>query len=372
MELERSLDNGLAELEKWDRSRMLSILGAVDHQFEAALEAAQTVRLERAPGIRNIVVLGLGGSAIGGDLVKAYLGADLKVPCEVVRAYAAPGYADRDTLALVSSYSGDTEETLAALQAVRDAGATIACLTSGGELERIARRNGYPVLTLPRGLPPRAALPSSFVALLSVLSGMGLISDRTGDLRSLVPWVRGRLRAYGPGNPARDNQARSLALELFGRVPVVYGSAGRLFPIARRWAGQFSENAKTLAYCNELPEMNHNEIVGWMHPDEALKRFVPVFLRDDREDHERVRVRLEITRELLEGRVEPVLEFWTAGESWLERMWTLVLLGDFASLYLALLNREDPTPVEAIDLLKSRLGGLDGRASECISKVFGE
>ena len=357
VELERSLDEGLAELGERDRSGMLSILGGVDRQFEAALAAAESVRLEKAADVRNIVVLGMGGSAIGGDLVKAYVGGDLRVPFEVVRAYSAPRYADRHTLTLVSSYSGETEETLAALREAREARAVIVCLTSGGELAKLAHRHGWPVLALPSGLPPRAALPSSFVALLAALGGLGLIDDRIPGVRSLMPWIRNRLKTYGPDNPVPANAAKSLALKLSGRIPVVYGSAGRLHPVARRWAGQFSENAKSAAYCNELPEMNHNEIVGWRHPGEAVRRLLPILLRDE-EDHPRVGTRFEITRGLLAGTVEPVLEYWTEGANWLERMWTLVLLGDYASVYLALLSREDPTPVETIDFLKARLQGV--------------
>ena len=353
MEKSQLLDN-LSELKKRDRGDMLGVLARFDQLMATALDRAAEVEVARRDDVEAVVLLGLGGSAIGGDLVRAYLGRDLKVPFEVVRGYTIPGWVGRRTLALVSSYSGNTEETLAALQSVRSSGATIVCMTSGGELEKTATRDGQTCFLFPEGLPPRAALPYSFAALLRTLAGAGLISDRSSELRDSLAWVRQRLEVYGPQNPTRDNPAKTLATRLVGKIPVIYGSAGRLIHVARRWAAQISENAKELAYFSELPEMNHNEIVGWQHPAEILRRLIPVFLRDQ-QDHPRVQIRHEITREFLGSRTEPVLEYWSAGELWMERLWTLVLLGDFASVYLALLNREDPTPVETIESLKVRL-----------------
>lgn len=342
------------ELERVDRSGMLSILERFDLQLQTALETAAALGFPVTPDFSGVALLGLGGSAIGADLVRAWLGASLKVPFAVVRGYTVPGWVGSSTLCLASSYSGNTEETLAALTEARNRGAWCAALTSGGELERIARREGLPLFPFPAGQPPRTALPFSFVGVLWALSGAGLIENPWPALESSRRWLRGRLRLFGPATPAANNPAKLLAQRLVGRIPVVYGSNDRLSLVARRWASQFSENSKVLAYSAELPEMNHNEIVGWEHPREALKRLVPILLRDH-EDHPRVQIRMEITREILGGRVDPVLEYWSAGSSWLERLWSLVLLGDFASVYLAVLNREDPTPVEPIETLKIRL-----------------
>jgi glucose/mannose-6-phosphate isomerase len=353
VEKSQLLDN-LSELKKRDRNGMLDILARFDQFLKTSLENAPQIEIPQRDRIDGVILVGLGGSAIGGDLARAYLGSDLKVPFQVVRSYTIPGWVNRSTLALVSSYSGNTEETLAALQAVKAAGAPVVCMTSGGELERTAARDGQPVFKFPEGFPPRTALPFSFVAIVSALAQAGLISDRTAELDASLPWIRHRLEVYGPENPQRDNPAKTLATRLFGRVPVIYGSSQRLAYVARRWAAQISENAKELAYFSELPEMNHNEIVGWQHPAEMLRRLVPIFLRDQ-QDHPRVQLRLEITREFLGRRTEPVLEYWSAGEPWLERLWTLILLGDFASVYLSFLNREDPTPVETIESLKVRL-----------------
>lgn len=342
------------EMERLDRGGMLDMVCRFDHQLETALELARSVPLPEAPEFERAVLLGLGGSAIGGDLVRAWLGSELQVPFSVIRGYSLPPWVNRRTLCIGSSYSGNTEETLSALAEARDRGAWCACLTSGGELERLARREGLPVFPIPGGQPPRTALPYSIVGVLWVLAGCRLIQSPWPALESSIEWVRNRLRLYGPESPSRDNPAKLLAQSLVGRIPVIYGSTERSGPVARRWATQLSENAKVLAYSAELPEMNHNEIVGWEHPREVLGRFAPIFLRDH-EDHPRVQIRMEVTREILSSRAEPVLEFWSAGGSWLERIWSLVLLGDLASIYLAFLNREDPTPVEAIESLKARL-----------------
>lgn len=342
------------ELAKRDRGGMLSILGRFDQQLSEALTVAGALSIPSGRPVSKIILLGLGGSAIGGDLVRAYLGSDLGVPFIVSRGYSVPGWVDENTLAVVSSYSGNTEETLSAMESAVETGAFCVTMTSGGELERIARRDDLPLVPFPEGQPPRTALPFSFVGLLAVLEALGFVEGRLADVEASLEWVSGRMQVLGPDNPSHENPAKSLALQLYGRIPVVYGSQERLSLVARRWAAQFSENAKVLAYSSELPEMNHNEIVGWEHPADGLEWLVPVFLRDQ-DDHPRLQIRIEITGEILRGRVDPVLECWSSGETWLERLWALILLGDHASLYLALLNREDPAPVEVIESLKARL-----------------
>ncbi|GAB4245644.1 MAG: bifunctional phosphoglucose/phosphomannose isomerase [Acidobacteriota bacterium] len=346
--------DSVVELEQRDPAGMLQLVEGFPGQLREAVQTAEGLQWPDLGEVDKVVLLGLGGSAIAGDLVKAYLRDELAVPYQVVRHYQAPAWVDDGTLALVSSYSGNTEETLSACEAVRHAGARVVCLTSGGELGRIAEREGYPWFPFPSGRPPRTALPYSFVAVLHALRAAGLIADKLAEVRRSADWAERRVQVLGPTAPTSENQAKVLARKLAGRIPVVYGSADGLVHVARRWAGQFSENGKTLAYFSELPEMNHNEIVGWKHPGDLLRRVLPIFLRDE-EDHLRIQARAEITRELLAGHAEETLEFWSAGDTRLERLWSLVLLGDFASVYLAFLQREDPTPVEVIDLLKTRM-----------------
>jgi glucose/mannose-6-phosphate isomerase len=255
---------------------------------------------------------------------------------------------------LISSYSGNTEETVFAFQEARKNGGRIVCITSNGELMRLAREYGYPCIVIPGGRPPRTALGYSVIPLLTLLARLGLAPDKSEEVERSLPWVRRKIQSYGPESPVEENAAKNLALQLNQQIPVIYGSQDRLETVAVRWRGQFTENGKQLAYSAALPEMNHNEIVGWRHPGMVLRQFMPIFLRD-LEDHPRVQIRAEITREILAGKAGTVLEYWTDGDTWLERLWTLILLGDYASVYLAFLNNEDPTPVEAIEVLKNRL-----------------
>jgi len=345
----------LTRMSELDEHGILNILGRFDRQIEEALQIGLSSELPIENGsFRNIVVCGLGGSAIGADFLRAYLGRSLRIPLLVNRAYSIPGFVDESTLVILSSYSGNTEETLSAFEEARASGARLLCIASGGQLERVAEAAGCPCIKIPAGYPPRTAIAYSAIPILQALTRLGLVPDYSTDVRNSIEWVRRKINLFAPECPVNENQAKSLARSLHRKIPVIYGSQDRLDVIAVRWRSQISENAKQLAYSASLPEMNHNEIVGWKHPGPALRQVVPVFLRD-REDHPRVQIRAEITREMLADKSGAVLEFWTDGESWLERLWTLVLLGDYATVYLAFLNHEDPSEIDAIEGLKNRL-----------------
>ncbi len=349
------------KLRQRDAQGMLSILGRFDEQILEALEIGERVCVSSCgPVVSNVVICGLGGSAIGGDFLKAYLGRDLRVPVKVNRHYTLPGFVNRSTLALICSYSGNTEETISAFHEACQTGAQMICVSSGGRLLELAQMRSIPVVRIPAGYPPRAALGYSAVSLLLVLSKLGVTPDRCDEIRQSESHVRRKIQAYGPDVPIEKNAAKGLALKAQGRLPLVYASQGRLEMVAVRWRGQFSENGKSLAFSSALPEMNHNEIVGWGRPEALRGRILPIFLRDH-EDHPRVQLRTEITRDFLSQRTDSVLEYWSDGERWLDRLWSLILLGDYASIYLAFLNREDPTPVRVIDDLKQQ---LSARSSE--------
>ena len=346
------------ELSKRDPQGMLEILGRFDQQLEQALDIGQdvTVSPEGQP-VEKILLCGMGGSAIGGDLLRAYLGRDMKLPFLVNRNYSLPGFVDASTLVLVASYSGQTEETLSSFTQAREAGARIICLTSGGTLGQLAEQHGVPCARIPEGYPPRSALGFCSIPFLACLSSLDLLADRSGELRRSIGLVRRKIQNYGPLTPISKNPAKRLALSLKDRIPIVFGSASHLEMVAIRWRGQFSENGKQLAYSSALPEMNHNEIEGWTHPPTLLRQLVPIFLRDG-DDHPKTQARIDVTRGLLSEKVDSALEFWTDGESWIDRLWSLILLGDYASVYLAFLNQVDPTPVQVIERLKTRLKEL--------------
>jgi glucose/mannose-6-phosphate isomerase len=305
-------------------------------------------------GVRAVAVVGMGGSAIGGEMAAGYLAGSLSVPISVVRDYSLPAYVGPGTLVYVSSYSGNTEETLSAYSEARQRGATIVCSTTGGEVARIAAEEGHDVVQVPAGYPPRAALGFSLVPLLFVLARLGLAPDPSQDVDDATAVIEDGVGRLGLGVPTAGNEAKELASWFFEHVPVVYGSVPGTSVVANRWCGQLSENSKVVAHRNELPEMNHNEIVGWsgVRPMGGSARVV--FLRDA-DDHPRVSRRMDITRATVEAAGAETRDVSSRGGTKLARLLSLVQLGDFTSFYLAILCGVDPTPVAPIDALKKRL-----------------
>ena len=307
----------------------------------------------RAASIRNIVVTGLGGSAIGGDLLRSYTSATLPVPMIVNRNYVLPEFVDRQSLVIVSSYSGGTEETISAHLDARKRKANVLCITSGGETERLAKKFRQPVIKIPKGLPPRAALGYSFFPLLLAMQKMKFLPPQEAAIRETTALLRKNARLYASlKNTA--NPAYGLAKKLFMKLPIVYSSADRFDAVNLRWRGQLAENAKVLAFGHVIPEMNHNEIVGWKTLQRIMNDMAVVFLRD-RGEHPRVRTRMKITRGIISEFTNHVAEAEAEGTSPLARMFSLVYLGDWTSYYLALLNGMDPSPVRVIDYLKWEL-----------------
>ena len=354
-----SILDEVSALRQSDPGGMSALLAGFGDQLEEALKMDLEVEIPSPQEIRNILICGLGGSAIGGDFLRAYLGADLKLPLVVNRHHTLPGFAGPSTLAFICSYSGDTQETLSAFHQARQAGCSMVCWTSNGRLLDLARQHGLSYIRVPAGLPPRTSLGYSTVTLLRVLERLGLVADRSREVEGALEGVRSGIEAYRLESPVAGNEAKQLALKVQGRIPLIYGSQDRLDVMAVRWRGQFAENGKQLAYSSALPEMNHNEIVGWRHPSDVLERLIPIFLRDQ-DDHPEIQIRMELTKKVLSNKAGAVLEYWSRGESWMDRLWSLILLGDYASLYLAFLNEEDPVPVEVIDDFKARLSRQRG------------
>lgn len=355
MESHTKLLDSHEEMAALDPSGMLQLVGRSADLMQDARAACSDLRLpyEGMP-FRNVVACGLGGSAIGFDFLRAYLGTDLDVPLQVSRDYSVPGSVNEATLALVSSYSGNTEETLSSLGTLLSRNAKVICLASGGALAEVAAGRGLPLLRLPPGLPPRTAMGYSATTALGVLSRLGLVSNRTPHIHEAIQGLRGRIARFGPGVPSLQNPAKQLAMQLHGRIAVFYGSQDRLDVVARRWAAQMTENAQQLAYSSSVPEMTHNEVVGWCHPKGTLKQLAAVFL-SDRGDHPRNRFRAQWARKRFSQLAGWSVEIESDGEGWLDRLWGLIILGDYASVYLAFLNQEDPSPVHVIEDLKNDL-----------------
>jgi glucose/mannose-6-phosphate isomerase len=337
-----------------DPRSMSSLLESFPDHVAAAARMSEWISLPATGDIRSILITGLGGSAIGGDFVRAIAEPQLKCPVIVNRDYDLPAFVSASTVVFACSYSGNTEETLSAYQQAKSAGAQLICITSGGSLETMAERDGYPVLHLPSGLPPRAALGYSLITLLGGMQRMGIISDMTESIRESSELLKRLGDLYGTANPESSNPAKQLARSFSGKVVAVYGSRGIMETAAYRWRSQIAENAKNLAFHHALPEMNHNELVGWRFPEHVLRQIGVVLLRDKR-DHPKIKIRFDLTRDLIHERAGSLHEVWSEGDSLLARVLSVTFLGDFVSLYLAYLNGIDPTPVEVIDYLKKSL-----------------
>jgi glucose/mannose-6-phosphate isomerase len=302
----------------------------------------------------GLVLCGMGGSAIGADLVVACL-PRLDVPAPVVRGYVLPAWVGPETLVIAASYSGQTEETLACAAAALQRGCRPVCVASGGRLAAGAEESGLALVRVPGGGQPRAAVGYLAMPLLAALEAAGLAGEAGGDVEEAAALLRDGNELYGPGRPQAENPAKALALRLHERQAVVYG-AGLTVPAARRWKGQINENAKAPAFWNELPELDHNELMGWTSLPHVAASTLAVFLEDAAGDPRLLR-RAELTAAELQARGVEVEHVAARGESRLARLFSLVQLGDYASCYLALLYGVDPTPVQAIQDFKSRLAG---------------
>lgn len=352
----RTLDDA-AFLRQVDRSAMVGLIAGLPDQCTGSIALVDTVSWPPWPAadFAHIVILGMGGSAIGGDLVRAFLGDTLAVPLHIIRDYHLPAFVSSRTLVLASSYSGNTEETLSTVGEASSRGCRIIALCSGGKLAEMAGANSWPLVRLPAGFPPRAALGYSFSSLLLALGKIGLIEDFPPALRELATFLASRGRGVSPDVPFEKNDAKQLAARIHGRIPAIYGAAGPLAVAALRWKGQMCENAKNLAMAGEAPEFNHNEVVGWGLPEGSKDKLIAVILRSA-DDHPRIARRFDIVRSMFAEKGTPVETVTAVGADVLQRLFSVIQFGDWVSLYLAVLNGVDPTAISVIDYLKKELG----------------
>ncbi len=337
-----------------DPQRMQRILASFPTQCREGVSLGQRCKLTGIGQTTVVVVCGMGGSAMAADLMAAYSSSQLTVPLAVVRDYRLPGYVGTASLVIASSYSGNTEETLAAYEEASRRGAKRLCLCSGGTLEEVAREAGVEVIPLPTGYPPRCTIGYSFFALLTLLERLGLAVYRRDHLDECQEVLEELVPLYESANPTESNPAKKLALALRQKLPVVYAPALPFGPVSYRWQTQLNENSKVLAHHGMLPEMNHNEIVGWQHPDSLMKNAYALFLRHKTEGEKLAR-RADVSAALLREAGFQVEEVWAKGHGSLAALFSLLYLGDWVSYYLALLNGADPTPVARIDRLKTAL-----------------
>jgi glucose/mannose-6-phosphate isomerase len=326
-------------------------LGIVEKQWRQLKYSYESETTVNYDSVENVVAAGMGGSALAASLFTSWPG--LSKPFEVVRGYDLPDYVNKKTLFIASSYSGNTEETLEAYSQAKDRGACIVVIAAGGKLSEIARENNYPFYQIPRGYQPRMAVFYNFAALVQLFEAAGLIEKgKVAELHEAADWLGTKTADLVPSVATEKNPAKELALELVGSSVVIY-SGPRFFPVAYKWKINFNENAKTIAWCNQLPEFNHNEFLGWTsHPVD--KPYKIVDLRSPLE-HPRVQKRFEISERLLSGQRPRPEVVVPEGDTLLTQLLWAIQLGDFVSLYVALLNGLNPTPVALIEKLKTEL-----------------
>lgn len=341
-----------AFIQSIDSQDMWDNLTGFPQQWQEAINLTSNLELKvDKKRINKIGFAGMGGSAIGADLIRAYSYNMCPHPIQVVRHYEIPDWIDENTLFIGCSFSGNTEETLSALEKARDKGAQAIAVTSGGELMIKAAREDFDYIKIPGGMPPRAALGYSFVPLFRIFQYLGFLDEDEKALNETKQLLTEQNDIF---SDTEDNEALQLAKELVDTLPIIYSDATLMEPVNLRWRGQFEENAKTLAYGNLLPEMNHNEIVGWESIVHLTGRLSVIILKDT-EDNDRVKKRMRIIEELVQDQAASIHTLETRGKSRLARTFSLIQLADWTSFYLAMLNEIDPTPIAKIDLLKSKL-----------------
>ena len=339
---------------KYDPEGMLARLKELPMQCRQAWQAAMNFSLPaHYTNIDKVVVLGMGGSAIGGDLVRSLVQFESKIPVIVHRDYGLPAFVDARSLLIASSYSGNTEETLSAFEAALGAGYKKLVMTTGGKLQQMAEANNIPVFKIEYKAQPRAALGYSFLPTLGVLQKLGFIKDKTADAAETVQLLERMSAKLDEKSPLKTNLAKQLAQRLYGRLPVIYG-AGIAAEAAHRWKTQINENSKAWGFYEVFPELNHNATVGFPLPKEIASKIRVVLLRSP-SFNERIKLRYDVTGELLK-QAGVAYEFVDSeGKSLLSQMMSLVMMGDFTSYYLAILYGIDPSPVKVISYLKERL-----------------
>ncbi len=304
---------------------------------------------------RAFVLVGMGGSAIAGDLLRILADREGVVPVHVIRHYDPPSWIAPEDFLVFSSYSGETEETLSAFHSVERIGCRAAVLASGGRLVAHARKEGLPVALLPEGFPPRAALGYSFGALAHLAHHLGVLSEAGGRLEEAAKTVEEKAAvALVPDVLQSRNPAKRIAIRLIGHPIMLVANHRTLEPVAWRWKGQFNENSKHLAWVSALPEMNHNEVDGFVNPGSVIGRIAAVLLRDP-EDHPRVARRFDWLAAYLKKRKLYVETVMLEGNDPMSRILAGVSLGDFVSYYLALLNGADPSALPGVTALKRAL-----------------
>lgn len=313
--------------------------------------------------ISQILICGMGGSAVSGDYLRLYLEKVLNIPIIIQRNYYIPAFVTKETLAILISYSGNTEETLSCLIAALKKAAKIVGIGSGGNLEKFCEQYNVPFFPIPSGFQPRASFPLLFFPLLKILDAMNLFPLDQFTIDETISLFRQMRQEFHFEKPIIDNQAKQIAVRLHNRIPVIWSPFGC---VANRMKCQLNENSKILAIAEELPEFNHNHIIGWESWTED-NPFIVLAIRF-KSEHPNVKLRFEITKEIVEEKVE-VIEIHARGTSLLSQLFSATYFGDYISMYLAILNSQDPNTVDSIVYLKQQLEQREQTQTKLISTL---
>ena len=344
--------------EKIDPKNMFKLIFDFPNQIEKAVVIGKNIGLRKNYSkVNKIVLAGMGGSAVGGDLLSLALRKHMTIPFFVSRNYTLPNWVDENSLVICSSYSGNTEETLSAFNEAESKNAAIIGITTGGILSSRLEENDCDEITIPSGLQPRAAVGFSMIPMMFLITKILKIDI---DLESILKEITRELLDKRDMYSKMDSQnpVYTLAQKIYKKCVIIYGETGATDKLAIRWKGQLSENSKMLAFINEIPEMNHNEIVGWVNNPELFIHLVVLWLVDIN-GHIRNKKRVKITQSILEKLTVKQYTVFLEGKSFIDRIFHFIHYGDWLSYWCAILHQKDPTPVDNINFLKKALGTLN-------------
>jgi len=334
----------------WDR------ICTFDEQWRDAIFETQDAELNLdVPRIRDVVITGMGGAIIGGDIIRAICQDVGHLPVHVNRSYSMPSFVGESSLVIAVSQSGNTEETLSAFETAGARGAQRVVVTTGGRLKELAKEENLPMVLIPKSKITRAALAFTFVALWRVFQKLDIFLPGDNTLMDTADFITDQIEVM---SDLSDNQAAELAEGLHHTMPIIYSNDGLMAPVALRWKTQLNENAKMLSFRGEIPEMNHNEIEGWELTAHLMGKLSVIILQDA-SDHERVRRRMEVTESLVRPHAVHLRKITATGSNALERVFYMILYGDFLSFYMAIISGVDPMPIVKIEMLKRMLLDMD-------------
>jgi glucose/mannose-6-phosphate isomerase len=333
-------------IKKYDKKDMLYLL----KNFYLHCEDGYNFKIPKIDGNFNkIVFTGMGGSAIAGDVLKVLINQYSKIPIFVIRDYTLPEFVDSKTLIIVESYSGNTEETISTYKSGKEKNGIILTISSNGEIEKLSINDSISFIKIPSGMPPRCALGYLFFPVYRLFVELNILPPLEEEIfEKIKNWVN----EFLPEN--EDNEAIKIAEKFHKKIPIIY-SDNRFYPGILRWKTQIAENSKQFAFINELPEMNHNEIMSYYYPEFILRRIVVLFVISGMEN-DRIKKRIEITSKIISGKIKDVLTLKLKGDTIFEKLIYLIIFGDWVSYYLAILNKVDPTEIREINILKELLG----------------